>query len=957
MIAAFFLNPGFLFIAAALISVPIIIHLINRMRFKRIRWAAMEFLLKAAKRTRRRLIIEQLLLLALRCLLLALVGLLVSRFIGCGDANLSGKPNLHFVLLDDTLSMQDHWKGPDGNVNCFDVAKNDFLLKKIAKGLSASKTNDQLIILPLSKLDDPNFEVKNYTYERLNDTQNLKALTTAVNELQPSMLHVKILPGVKAARKIISTYPESRVTLHVLSDFRHSDWSGSAGEGLTKELLDLADTNKDIKIRPIDTVHPARAASQGSFPPARDNVGIVDFRPSTRIVGHKMLVRFTISIANYSGKYVDAKLVARNEETGNDMDEVDFTTLNLQNPNDDRAKIKLAPSSVTAAAFEFGNIKNGLFFKDREPRPGESRFAHLSVRLTNAQKQPLDNDGILADNIRHAVVEVRDKVPILVIDGEGAKGREENKDSFFLRTALLSIPGANYDVVFGDELTRGAAVKALEQSDLSKYPTIFLLNVRELAPDQLKNLENFVKEGGGVAFYMGPQVNAVYYNKSLYKDGKGVFPAPLKTTYFPAPNEKELPTKEDSDTYQLITRDEKFPGRAMPIFGAIFEEPKQREALGNLPIHRYFKVDRGLWRPEEGRVFELATLPNEAAAAAFNANAGAIIAGENVKAIMANPELAQYTARLQQHLKEIEDKVNLGKEFKAYHLANQIDALMNDKGNPNAKPPVPAMTAFWENPDARVRLLKDELANLREAVNYGDPFVITHTFGKGKVVAVLSTVGKEWNDWAGGSAASVLFTPFIWEMQNYLSSPGADANLTVGTNLPLTLNAKQFEGKQLKLVREFMKTKPGVPAEAKEIDKQFGKPDNDQIVFNMTNNREPGLYISKLYDENTPEKGPLSVFAHAFNVDTPNEGQLQRIGSEELERDLISRAKVKGAIVFVNQTTPEEMLVSKTNDLSESPWLFLILLLVLVAEQALAVHLSFHLKNTENDMSPAGVKA
>ena len=45
--ADWFLNPGYLAAAAALISVPIIIHLINRMRFKRIRWAAMEFLLKA----------------------------------------------------------------------------------------------------------------------------------------------------------------------------------------------------------------------------------------------------------------------------------------------------------------------------------------------------------------------------------------------------------------------------------------------------------------------------------------------------------------------------------------------------------------------------------------------------------------------------------------------------------------------------------------------------------------------------------------------------------------------------------------------------------------------------------------------------------------------------------------------------------------------------------------------
>ena len=51
------------------------------------------------------------------------------------------------------------------------------------------------------------------------------------------------------------------------------------------------------------------------------------------------------------------------------------------------------------------------------------------------------------------------------------------------------------------------------------------------------------------------------------------------------------------------------------------------------------------------------------------------------------------------------------------------------------------------------------------------------------------------------------------------------------------------------------------------------------------------------------------------------------------------------------------VLVPKLNDLSESPWLFLILLLVLVAEQALAVHLSFHLRNTDTDLAPAGAGA
>src|SRR5436189_5561838 len=106
-----FANPGYVAAGGALISSPIIIHLINRMRFKRLRWAAMEFLLKAQKKSRRRLIIEQLLLLLLRCLLVLLTALLVSRFVGCSlSPNGGEQETLHVVLLDDTLSMTDSWE-------------------------------------------------------------------------------------------------------------------------------------------------------------------------------------------------------------------------------------------------------------------------------------------------------------------------------------------------------------------------------------------------------------------------------------------------------------------------------------------------------------------------------------------------------------------------------------------------------------------------------------------------------------------------------------------------------------------------------------------------------------------------------------------------------------------------------------------------------------------------------
>src|SRR5437879_2329611 len=98
-----FSNPAYVIAGGALISSPIIIHLINRMRFRRIRWAATEFLLKSQKRNRRRLIIEQLLLLLLRCLLIALAVMLVSQY-KTGELTHERERRI-VIVVDDTYSM------------------------------------------------------------------------------------------------------------------------------------------------------------------------------------------------------------------------------------------------------------------------------------------------------------------------------------------------------------------------------------------------------------------------------------------------------------------------------------------------------------------------------------------------------------------------------------------------------------------------------------------------------------------------------------------------------------------------------------------------------------------------------------------------------------------------------------------------------------------------------------
>jgi hypothetical protein len=926
-----FANPGYVAAGAALISAPIIIHLINRMRFKRLRWAAMEFLLKSQKRNRRRLIIEQLLLLALRCLLVAMVTMLVARFAGFSFGAGQGQDQLHIVLLDDTLSMNDQWKEGDSQRDCFQVAKNDFILDRIAKSLAQSNRNDRLVLLPLSRIViDRNYQPR--TYSRLNDKNKMDEFKSDLERLEPSKLHIDLMPGIKKVQELVANNPESRITLYLVSDFRQSDWSTAGGEAVQKALLQLA-KSAGVEIRVQDTVSPYRLVGQGGIPVSHDNIGIVDLRASTRVAGKGMPVTFTATVANYSAREAQVNVAVFDDASGEERHEVDF------NPP---MPLKVPAGSTVHTSFE-------LRFNP-QIKATETYFGQISARLESAQRGKLENDGLVEDNVRHAAIEIRNKVPVLVIDGEGARGRAENQDSFFIRNAIASVPGASYEVVYGDELGGGAAAKALERPNLLQYPTIFILNVRELAPKQLANLENYVREGGGVAFFLGPLVSADYYNKQLYKKGKGVFPVPLRETYYPPPNE-DMRHQEYTDDYQVLLRDDSYPNiETFPIFGPVLKDGSFRKYLKDLPVKRYFQVPRSEWRPEKGQVEELATLPNEQPILAYQAAALDILKKLDT-IVKGTEEYEPFQRGIDRHRKIIEGLVGPTSEKKAFHLAAAFEFLLQDQGKEKDRADYPNLTEFWTNSDPKVRSLRDDIVKLAEQVKYGDPFIVLRQLGKGKVVAVMTTAGKEWNDWGGGSEASLLYQPFIWETQNYLSSQAADSYLTVGTPVQIAVDAEQYKkpGRQLKMVRHFKKAIQGKPAQEILDSEQFGDQKQGELAFSFDRNLEPGLYVSQLIFEG--EKTPLAAWGHVFNVDTPREGKLLRVNSEDLDK--LNRDS-EGKIKIESPQAADDDAAGRLNDMSESPWFFLVFLGVLVAEQALAVHLSFHLRQGEGEV-PATV--
>src|SRR5438309_665939 len=101
-----FLNPIMLAGLIA-ISVPIIIHLLNRRRFQKVVWAAMRFLKLSVEQNQRRMQIEDLILLALRCLLLALLALALARpALMSNSKDVFGQSKVTgAIILDNSYSM------------------------------------------------------------------------------------------------------------------------------------------------------------------------------------------------------------------------------------------------------------------------------------------------------------------------------------------------------------------------------------------------------------------------------------------------------------------------------------------------------------------------------------------------------------------------------------------------------------------------------------------------------------------------------------------------------------------------------------------------------------------------------------------------------------------------------------------------------------------------------------
>ena len=973
MLETIFANPGYLVAGGALVSSPVIIHLINRMRFRRIRWGAMEFLLKAQKRSRRRLIIEQLILLLLRILLVLLTVLLVLRFIGFSFAGFVRQDGIHVVVLDDSLSTNARWQDKDGKEqNCFRLAKEQVIMKRIYNSVARSTTNERLVIIPLSRLkDDPDYQPT--VFEKIGLEDSRKAIQTELAGMKPTKLELDISTGVAKAAEIFEQHPKKRHILHVVSDFREVDW-GRGSEGLYSKLRTLVE--QDAKVILTDTAYPLRTEGQGALQLTRDNIGIVDFRAMTKVVAAGKRAKFKVTVRNFSNKNEAVNIIIYDGDTGDEQNLIG-QEWNVEMP------LKVPANSTASAMFDY----------EIPPEVKIKGFSALKLvaQLETGQRQAME-DALIIDNQRQAYVEIRDKEPVLIIDGKGQQGLQPEKDGFHIETVFISVrDNDKFQLVWGHDYNSSNPAKALEMPNLSKFPTIFLMNVPSFSDKQRKNLEQYVREGGGVVFFLGEQVIGSHYTTKLYREGKGVFPAPIEDTYYPSKTAKPKGLQfQFTGTYQLILRDDQFEGvEDMPIFGKVFPTEEQKFFLYFLPINRYFKVNRAKWKKEQANnVTELATLPNTASAQNYIGVVRQRITNVLEEKFEKDPRFSKYHAAFKRHreaiLKTVEPgRTDLltGKPFQAYHLADVLKTFLTDAGIATRKETHPNLRKFWDLdvlktfPEEQrlevgnsIKKLRKEIETMYASTQYGDPFVITQRYGKGRVVAVMSTAGKEWNKWGGGSKAEDTYLPFIYNLQRYLATQAGSADQFVGSVVTKDRDLKPLKKKginALKVVQTRYICEPKKKAQVKTDPPKKGTISKDRIQsFEFTRTYEPGFYLYKMFNHDAQENDvPIETWAKVFNVNTEREGNLQRITQDQFARYLKADSADAGApadksaIQIQNADAPLDELINKETDLSESAWIFLFFLLLLISEQAMAVHLSHHLRSSESAQAAPGTTA
>ena len=535
-----FLVSPWLFIGGLIaIASPVIIHLLNRRRFKRVDWAAMDFLLEAQRINRRRVRLEEFILLLLRCLAMALIGLLLARpFLNINPAGMfkAGQTE-RIIVLDDSLSMA----ATTGGRAPIEEASD--MLQKLIEAL-ATDIDDNLITV-IRTTDPERFAPNGLPLteasmsELLDEFKNLEVRDSG-GDLATTLLSVE--------RSFKDEKASLNRVVHVFTDLRRRDWQGSAEAG--------SDAGVVATLKRISALasgcHVIDLGGEGE-----ENLVVEEIVPLDKALIAGVPSEFEVSIRNRGAR--DARDVTVRFAAGD--------TLPIEATIDE---IPAGETAIAAFTYTFAATEGEGFAGSEAPDA-----VPVEVSLADAQG---DGDLLKADNTRFFPARVVHGIRVLMVDGDPS-GLFGLSETFFLKHALspdgAASSGVEVTVVDDTEF---------DSVDLPEFDVVIVANLYRVTEARAAALEGWVSSGGGLVFLLGDQIDEDVYNDVLYREGEGLLPARLVA----------IEGDESEETWALLD-----PREANhPVFR--FFDGDNRQLLDGVKIFRWWRMEPPVQADENG---------------------------------------------------------------------------------------------------------------------------------------------------------------------------------------------------------------------------------------------------------------------------------------------------------------------------------------------------------------------
>lgn len=460
--------PSVLWWGLPVAAAPLLIHLINLLRHRTVDWSAMEFLLASQRKYRTRVLLKQLLLMAMRVAAIAGIAMALAqpRWRSALAGFLGGEQTTHILLLDDSYSMSEEAV----EESCFDRSQDVAL--RLLDEFAAAGSGQSLALGRFSRLaesaaDGFDFVPQPLTPEIAAEAQRL------IESAQPSQSAAGPREAIAAAAEFATAGDGGKTAVWVLSDFRDRNWR--AADETASLLRQIADAGGEIRF--IDCSPRPTATPRPNF--SVESISLKGGVPAAGVV-----LPLEVTVRNHSS----------------------MPSGELQ--------LDLREDGVPRPGLRFESIPAGAAasqrFDVRFPETGE-----------HALQASLATDSVDVDNTRSAVVSIAESREVLLVDGATVPG-ERGGDAFYLASALA--PGGGAPTGLSIQID---SQRALTRESLDRYDTIWMLDVPTLDPPEVEALEAYVQAGGGVCFFVGPRTLIESTNTRLYRDGQGIFPVPL----------------------------------------------------------------------------------------------------------------------------------------------------------------------------------------------------------------------------------------------------------------------------------------------------------------------------------------------------------------------------------------------------------------------------------------------